>query len=217
MAKHMGLMTLRLSNSIVLPINTTHYTYELENYLNRSAHIRYTQTWPLSHLSRVEQIMSATSLEIDLSALREAIHQLQRTSVELDVEKDDAERKLRHILRKWRQHQKCRRLRRKLKKIICRIKRIFGRECRHRDQQKLAELEAYNTLRGMASEAGILLRHDTRLPRHGLRELLHAVKRVQVVNKKLILFERGFISEDGIKDREWYRHLGVAPGKWLGD
>ena len=36
------------------------------------------------------------------------------------------------------------------------------------------------------------------------------------VNKKLIAFERGFISEDGIKDREWYRHLGVAPGKWLG-
>jgi N-acetylated-alpha-linked acidic dipeptidase len=25
-----------------------------------------------------------------------------------------------------------------------------------------------------------------------------------------------FISEDGIKDREWYRHLGVAPGRWLG-
>jgi N-acetylated-alpha-linked acidic dipeptidase len=37
MAKHMGLMTLRLSNSIVLPINTTHYAYELENYLNQYA------------------------------------------------------------------------------------------------------------------------------------------------------------------------------------
>jgi N-acetylated-alpha-linked acidic dipeptidase len=30
------------------------------------------------------------------------------------------------------------------------------------------------------------------------------------------LTEFQFISEDGIKDREWYRHLGVAPGKWLG-
>jgi N-acetylated-alpha-linked acidic dipeptidase len=36
------------------------------------------------------------------------------------------------------------------------------------------------------------------------------------VNRKLISFERGFIDEGGIKDREWYRHLAVAPGKWLG-
>jgi N-acetylated-alpha-linked acidic dipeptidase len=161
--------------------------------------------------------MSDTSLEIDLSALRESIHQLQRTSVELDVEKKEAEMKLRHILRKWGRHRRCWRLRRKLKKIICRIKRIFGRECRCRDQQKLEGLEEYNVLRGMASEAGILLNHDVALPRHKLRELLRAVKRVRAVNKKLISFERGFISKDGIKDREWYRHLGVAPGKWLGD
>lgn len=35
------------------------------------------------------------------------------------------------------------------------------------------------------------------------------------INKKLALFERGFLSDAGIKDREWYRHLGVAPGKWM--
>lgn len=49
----------------------------------------------------------------------------------------------------------------------------------------------------------------------GLRRLMRAVKEVQDVNKKLSSFERGFISESGIPDREWYRHLGVAPGKWL--
>lgn len=43
------------------------------------------------------------------------------------------------------------------------------------------------------------------------------MKRVQVANHKLIAFERGFISKEGIKDREWYKHLGVAPGKWLGE
>ena len=48
-------------------------------------------------------------------------------------------------------------------------------------------------------------------------KLKAAVKRVQRVNKLLSSFERGFISEGGIKDREWYRHLGVAPGKWLGE
>jgi N-acetylated-alpha-linked acidic dipeptidase len=36
------------------------------------------------------------------------------------------------------------------------------------------------------------------------------------VNKKLVGFEKGFISKDGIPDREWYKHLAIAPGKWLG-
>ncbi|KAJ3743833.1 hypothetical protein EV360DRAFT_90232 [Lentinula raphanica] len=33
-AKHLGLVTLRLAGSIVLPLNTTHYAYEIENYLD---------------------------------------------------------------------------------------------------------------------------------------------------------------------------------------
>ena len=44
-----------------------------------------------------------------------------------------------------------------------------------------------------------------------------AVERVRAANKKLASFERGFIHEEGIKDREWYRNLDVAPGKWLGE
>ena len=52
---------------------------------------------------------------------------------------------------------------------------------------------------------------------HGLPpKLIKAAKAVRKINKKLTSFERGFIHEGGIKDREWYRHLGVAPGKWLG-
>jgi len=49
-----------------------------------------------------------------------------------------------------------------------------------------------------------------------IRRFIEAAKRVARANQKLISFERGFISKDGIKDREWYKHLGVAPGKWLG-
>ncbi|KAG6857098.1 hypothetical protein H0H87_009659 [Tephrocybe sp. NHM501043] len=49
-----------------------------------------------------------------------------------------------------------------------------------------------------------------------IRKLIKAAKRIVKANKKIIAFERGFISEGGIKDREWYKHLGVAPGKWLG-
>ena len=48
------------------------------------------------------------------------------------------------------------------------------------------------------------------------RKFFKAVARVKAANLKLATFERGFISEEGIKEREWYKHLGVAPGKWLG-
>lgn len=48
------------------------------------------------------------------------------------------------------------------------------------------------------------------------RQLFWATWHVRRANEKLIGFERGFISEDGLEGREWYRHLGVAPGKWLG-
>ena len=44
------------------------------------------------------------------------------------------------------------------------------------------------------------------------RKLIRAVERVRAINQKLVAYERGFISEDGIKDREWYKHLAVAPG-----
>jgi N-acetylated-alpha-linked acidic dipeptidase len=50
-----------------------------------------------------------------------------------------------------------------------------------------------------------------------IREFIKAAKRVSRSNKKLMGFERGFIHENGIREREWYRHLGVAPGKWLGE
>lgn len=55
------------------------------------------------------------------------------------------------------------------------------------------------------------------VPNRGpLRKVFKAAQAVRRVNAKLAAFEGGFISEAGIKDREWYRHLGVAPGKWLG-
>lgn len=53
-------------------------------------------------------------------------------------------------------------------------------------------------------------------PPKNIKKLVKAAKRIVKVNKKIMAFERGFISEDGIKDREWYKNLGVAPGKWLG-
>ena len=33
-AKHLGLVALRMTDSIILPLNTTHYALELDNYLD---------------------------------------------------------------------------------------------------------------------------------------------------------------------------------------
>ena len=51
-----------------------------------------------------------------------------------------------------------------------------------------------------------------------VNHLKRLAKRIQVVlvNTKSSAFNRRFISAEGIKDREWYKHLTVAPGKWLG-
>lgn len=45
---------------------------------------------------------------------------------------------------------------------------------------------------------------------------IKVLKQIRVVNTKLKKLESGFISEEGIKEREWYKHKGTSPGKWLG-
>ena len=70
---------------------------------------------------------------------------------------------------------------------------------------------------GLAIHAGYNARSN--FPPHpgkALNHLRKLVKRIQAVNAKSSAFERGLISAEGIKDREWYKHLAVAPGKWLG-
>jgi N-acetylated-alpha-linked acidic dipeptidase len=54
--------------------------------------------------------------------------------------------------------------------------------------------------------------HDQR----NKKALLRAIRDVRIMNNRLRSFEAGMISAEGIKDREWFKHLGVAPGKWLG-
>lgn len=42
------------------------------------------------------------------------------------------------------------------------------------------------------------------------------LRRIRSINKRKMTFERGFIAEEGLPRRSWYRHLGVAPGENLG-
>ena len=254
-AKNLGLQTLRLASALVLPFNTTHYAFELENYLNRSA--KPSQAYLVSdmHFGRVEGLVTASSAAVNLIPLRAAIKSLQFASIELDAEKFAAERVLKRYLRKWRkQHpgDNC------FKRSMRRPKGIFtttvsqeftvyaptlanGRFPQSRVDgtpawiQEQRETEGADVV-GHESDSEVDVR-DGRWPHFPLpnkpkrphhphwphpkpprmpRKFIKAVKAVRKINQKLASFERGFIHEDGIKDREWYRHLGVAPGKWLG-
>lgn len=42
------------------------------------------------------------------------------------------------------------------------------------------------------------------------------VKRLNKVNYRLANFERGFIDQEGIKGREWFKHVVYAPDLWTG-
>ncbi|CAE6521283.1 unnamed protein product [Rhizoctonia solani] len=213
-AKYLGLVLLRIADSIILPLNTTQYTIELENYLDRVADLA-------TELSNVP----------DFAELRHAISKVKKASQKLDDRKAHAEHRLKRALEKVIHREKqhiCGH--RKFVTARTWVKKIFGvhEESKNSYPQKWPEgarvTPRIGRLPAWADEQKEKTkgRHHKEHGHHhnkghkGARRLIRAVREVQAVNKKLSKFEQGFLSEDGIKDREWYRHLGVAPGKWLG-
>ena len=81
----------------------------------------------------------------------------------------------------------------------------------------ITDQEESSMILGLAAHSGYKARSNL-LPHPGkaVNDLKKLAKRIQTVNAKSSAFEQGFISAEGIKDREWYKHLAVAPGKWLG-
>jgi N-acetylated-alpha-linked acidic dipeptidase len=157
--------------------------------------------------------LPAPSGTLDLSKLRKSIKRLQSASLHLDTEKTVAEKKLKAILKKLcRHHSKCKRSR-AYRQIADWVKRVFGVQPHHYvplHHHADAWKEYLGPIDSLSlEESG----HPHKFP---IRKLIKAAIRVRKANQKIIAFERGFISAGGIKDREWYKHLGVAPGKWLG-
>ena len=165
---------------------------------------------------------------ISLSSLRTAIQQLQEASLKLDAEKAAAEEDLRRILRiihfPGRQFPRAIKRRTGVLRIVAdKIKQIFGVPPPADSELHLLSLrhaESWEEYLDFAANFDDNSAGDEKmlatLP-FPISIFIRAAKRVVAANRKLIAFERGFISEGGIKDREWYRHLGVAPGKWLGE
>ncbi|KAI0796916.1 Zn-dependent exopeptidase [Abortiporus biennis] len=211
-AKHLGLLTLGIADTVILPLNTTHYSLELEAYLDK-----------------VESIAASSSLDVDLSGLRESIKDLQSASAKLDHAKVKALSDLRKLLKKVIRH---RIIRHRARRAVCSIKKIFGKKCvcPHMKAVQEAHVPTFKTTDGHVFKPRIGrypawlkeqqdLQHQSEHPHpphFPVKKFLKLFKRIRKVNQKLVAFERGLIHKDGIKDREWYRHLGVAPGKWLG-
>ncbi|KDQ16710.1 hypothetical protein BOTBODRAFT_106746 [Botryobasidium botryosum FD-172 SS1] len=196
-AKHLGLVTLRLADSIILPLDTTHYSNELDGYL-----------------TKVEALSSDAGFRADFTGLRRAIARLKSASAKLDVKKTEVEKVFLKELENWRSGRNsgdkefmC--AGRRMEGVRKWIKSVFGVvDPSGPASQGDMNMSAISGVRAQGSAHGWTSPPSKRF--------LEALRRVQDVNKKLSTFEQGFISEEGIKDREWYKHLGVAPGKWLG-
>jgi N-acetylated-alpha-linked acidic dipeptidase len=184
---------------------------------------------PLSWVDRVENLASISSINPNFSDLREAINDLQSASAKLDEEKEEAEFFFKDMLHKLlKRHGSCRR--RKFRQIADWIKKLFGvhpHHGHHHSKHGYWMDVAFGT-------AGIrdAHRHEHHVqgddqsrtpplhhwpPRFPIHKFIKAAKRVRKANQKLVAFERGFISVGGIRNRGWYKHLGVAPGLWLGN
>lgn len=179
-------------------------------------------------ICRVEQLAAKASIDVQFKPLRNSIEALQEASIALDEEKVKAQEDLRKLVKKWKKrHSKFKKLKRKIRKALCRIKKALGRKCTHLHKDTNVIDMMANSVIDDATAFGMLIheagdgslnmesfnKHHHKFP---IKKLKKVVKRIQAVNQKTAAIEKGFISEEGIKDREWFRHLGVAPGKWLG-
>lgn len=172
--------------------------------------------------------------EVQFSSLRKAIKGVQEASAKLDAEKYEAEENFKKLLKRMqfpfsRRDGVRQRGRRSgvLRRAADWVKGVFGvppptdEELQRLSIRSADSWEEYLEYASIAAlETPLEEEADAEGDKYGLpfpiRDFIKAAKRVGRANRKLKAFERGFISEGGIKDREWYKHLGVAPGKWLG-
>ncbi|KAI5999978.1 hypothetical protein EDD15DRAFT_2362509 [Pisolithus albus] len=193
-AKNLGLITLRLADSIVLPLNTTHYALELDSYVDT-----------------VEESAPDGDVLPKLDKLRRAISKLQKSSLKLDVEKEKAAKEFRKAIRRIARGRPGKyaidRICNWIKVLLGYPPKDISELGRHVDRKHAWDIV------GDFEQQSNTCKQRRRGP---ICDLIKAVARVRKVNQKLRLFEQGFLAEGGIKDREWYKHLGVAPGKYLG-
>ncbi|ORY34010.1 hypothetical protein BCR39DRAFT_518112 [Naematelia encephala] len=192
-AKVIGVVLLRLSDSLLLPLNTTQYSIELGSYLKK-----------------VEKVASVLgfSKSLDLTSLGESIDNLIAASLSLDAKKEVALERLHKLLPN--PHHYRRGLFRSIARKWWQLRSSFGSS---KAQSRLATMDSWIPVDNQGARFPHL--PIPNIPKK-IREIKAVLKEIREINKKLQGFEGGFISTEGIKEREWYKHKGVAPGLWLG-
>jgi N-acetylated-alpha-linked acidic dipeptidase len=132
----------------------------------------------------------------DLSDVRKSITALEAASKKLDDEKAVAEKNFKKLLDKLLHGESvCHK--RAFPRLRNWIKGIFGVE----SSAMQAGEDDYLRILGVVSEdTARYLEFYRDTP---MEKFIKAAKRVRKDNQKLRAFEQGFISEEGIKDREW--------------
>lgn len=234
-AKHLSLLALRITDSIALPLNVTQYSYELDDYL---ASVR-----SLLPTAQVAELKEFAELEAAIGAVQTASVALDKEKIEAEIAFREALKKLPSIPPMSACAKKRGSF---LGRAAQWVKSVFGVPPVYVEEERSWEAWVYRRLereqqreegKGMEGEHHDPHHHHdekevegkhgghhhaehhhphSQIPHLPLPEFIKAAKRVQAANHKLRSFEHGFISEEGIPEREWYRHLGVAPGKWLG-
>jgi N-acetylated-alpha-linked acidic dipeptidase len=141
---------------------------------------------------RVQKSASMSNISIDLFPLQSAIRALQEASLKLDKEIAAVQAQIMQPSSQnpLRGRSKC---------------------CCHRSALRI---RVENWIKGLFGVPPLQVQFENQLSQPYLTNEMR--DRVWHLNKKLMSFERGFISKEGIKDRQWFKHLGIASGKWLG-
>ncbi|TBU36364.1 hypothetical protein BD309DRAFT_878495, partial [Dichomitus squalens] len=157
---------------------------------------------PDKYLDEVDEGLGASA---DISGLRKSIARLQGASRALDKERETAEQHMRELLDKFLHPGRS-------------IHTGIGTDP-STPSINIATARGSTASRFRKSFGGCWTSYLGTEARRGwdpIRKFFKAMERVQTANAKLIAFEHGFISEEGVEDRKWYTHLGVALGKWQG-
>lgn len=177
---------------------------------------------------RVEDLvpsLGGDARNVHFSSLRKSIRDLQEASAKHDIEKELAEADFEKLLKKLPipgRRGFARNIKRRtgpLRRAADWVKSVFGVPPPNDAELHMLSLRNAESWEEYLEYAVDVVEgpdaKDIPLP-YPIRRFIEAAKRIGRANRRLRDFERGFISEEGIKDREWYKHLGVAPGKWLG-
>jgi len=196
-AKLLGLVTLRSASDVFLPLNVTAYAHDLQAYLDKASEIVVK-----GGKGDVE------GGAVDFEPLQRAVKEVKKAAKKWEGEKRKAEKKLAKLFHHHHSTSTAAAAGEDDDPTTAALFQKRGLGC----GQMIRKIEHPHT-----PAAAHLAKHGGHHHHKSFFDKLRKLyKQIRSINKRAQAFERGFISHGGLEGREWYKHLGVAPGRWLG-